>query len=183
MKGKQTHFFATLKDLEQIAFIVESNRNLKYVRAGLFDNPNPTVYESIIEYEELGRSKSGQVTTADNMFLVFENSSKVNVRQVPQVAGGIKYVIDMTLNPETIDFRPSGFYDKDTLIAGKIATLGIDPTALEIYNLFRKTIQKNSKQVGYARVCTDAMEFMKNGSRMVTMGIDSPSEYDLAFQN
>lgn len=182
MRGKQTHFFATKKDLGTIIKLVESSRTLKYVHFGWFEGLNPIVYHSFFDFEDFGINKRGQATNVDIMFMVMDKSSEFFVEAVPQIAGGIKYGVTSMLNGQAIIFSQSGFYDEHTLIAGRCTTASPDDSSIEIYNLFRKIIQKNSTQVGYARVCTDAMEFMKNGGRMVTMGIDSPREYDLKFQ-
>ena len=182
MKGKQTYFFATKIDLELIIKLNETQRDLKYVKSGLFNTPDPVVYDSFIKYEDLGKNFRGQSTNGDIMFLVFDRATKIVVRPVPQVSQGIKYAIDQKLNQNSVNLTPSGFYDQNTLIIGKISTLLNDSNSLEIYNLFRKNIIKNSSQVGYVRVCTEAMKFMKGGGRMVTMGIDSPLEYDLRVE-
>ena len=180
MASKQTHFFATRKDLEQLAEMLESNRQIKYVRSGLFDNPNPVVYKSLLDYAELGIKRTGQVTTADNMFLVFDTASpEVIIEPVPQITGGMKYAIDQRRNQETINFRPGGLFGADNLIAGNFGTISMHPTSIEIYYLFRKTVIKHSSKIGYAYVAREALELMKKGVRMVTMGIDSPPEYDL----
>ena len=182
MRGKQIHFFASKGDLENILKSIEASRSLKYVQSGLFNNRKPVIYESFLDYEDLGINKRGQVSNGDIMFLVMNKISEVFVEPVPQFSGKLKYAIDMRLNQASLLIVPSGFYDSNTLIAGKIGTISTHPVSVEIYDLFRKTILKNSKQIGYARVCPDALEFMKNGGRMVTMGIDSPFEYDLKIK-
>jgi hypothetical protein len=179
MQSKQTHFFATKTDLQAIVGAIESERELQYVRSGLFDDVSPVVYQSLLYYQDLGVNRRGQVTNADKMFLVLDRSSEILVEPVPQVSGGTKYAIDMRLNEDAISITPSGAYDKNTLIAGKIGTISASPASLDIYNLFRKTLLRSSQQVGYARVCPDAMVQMISGTRMVTMGIDSPRDYDL----
>ena len=181
MKGQQTHFFATRGDLEQITKTVESDIPVQYVRSGLFDNPRPTIYHSFLDYEDFGVNRRGQATNAAQLFLVMESGRRPGMREAPQFEGGVKYGIDQMQNPDSISFSPSGFYDARTLIAGKIATISNHPVSTKIYSRFRKAISRNSTKVGYAHVFKEAMEFMKSGGRMVTMGIDSPPEYDLKF--
>jgi hypothetical protein len=114
---------------------------------------------------------------------VMDKDTEFWAAPVPQIAGGTKYAIDQRHNQAAICLTPSGFYDKGTLIAGKIGTISGHPDSLEIFNLFRKIIKKNSSPVGYARVCTGATGFLDSGGRMVTMGVDSPREYDLRILN
>lgn len=182
MSGKQTHFFATKEDLTMWIQNIESLRNLQYAKSGLFDDPDPVVYGSFLDFEGLGINARGQATTGDISFIVLDKTTSVGVKTVPQVDGSKKYAIDVRANPASIDFSPSGFYDDNTLIAGNISTISTDSESIEIYSLFRKILLKNSTQVGYARVCTDALKFMTGGGRMVTMGIDSPPGYDLRFE-
>lgn len=177
--SRRFHFFETKKDFEEIFKIIESVRQLKYVRAGLFKTPNPTIYESFLDYEDLGYRRYGEVTADDNMFLVFDRSAEIIQRPVPQVTGEVRYAIDQMMNPDSLHFCPSGFFAEKNLIAGKASTISDSQTSTELYNLFRKTIRKKSSKIGYAYVGEDALELMKQGIRMVTIGVGSPLEYDL----
>jgi hypothetical protein len=181
MRGKRIYFFATKQDLELIIRLIESQKSILYVKGGLFDSPKVVMYESFLEFEDFGINKIGKATNGDMMFFIMPKNSEIVVRTVPQENGGTKYGIDAWKNIGAVNFIPSGFYDENTLIAGQFTYSHDDQNGLDLFNFIKKTIQKNSKQVGYARVCPDAMEFMKNGGRMVTMGIDSPSGYDLRF--
>lgn len=181
MKGKQTHFFATRADLSLISQICEHSKQIKYILFGLFDESYLNSYSSLLDWKNVGSNLKGN-TTSTECFLVLEREATVNFEVVPQRKGGIKYSVDQSRNPTSIIFRPSGLYNETSLIAGNLGTISTHPTSIELYNLFRKTIQKHSKKVGNYYVAEDALELMKQGVRMVTMGIDSPSEYDLKFR-
>lgn len=182
MRGKRVHFFADKNDLDLIFRTAEAERDIYYVKFGMFDTREPPQYNSFFDYEDLGINRRGQHTNSEIMFLVMDKTTQFWATAIPQVAGGTKYAVDQRDNPGSVVLTPSGFYDANTLIAGELGTISDNAESLAIIALFRKIIKKNSVQVGYARVCAGAMEFMKNGGRMVTMGIDSPREYDLKFQ-
>jgi hypothetical protein len=179
--SKQIQFFQTRNDLEVLDNVISSFRHIKYVKAGLFDDSYPRIYDSIFDFEELGINKTGQVMNTSNMFLVFDKLSEIKVRPVLQKSGEVKYAIDQMKNLDSIFFRPNGVYDETNLVAGNLGTISTHPTSIELYNLFRKTIQKHSQKIGNYYVAENALKLMKLGVRMITIGIDSPREYDLKF--
>jgi hypothetical protein len=177
MKGGQTHYFATTNDLVGLVKSVEIARPIKYAEFGLVDSPQPVVHETLLNWAGLGRNSSGKAGIGG--FLVVDKGEEVKGNPVPQRKGDIKFSFDQAANPHSIILRPSGLFDENTLIVGSVGTISDASASMQLYKLFRDSLDKNSVQVGYARVCMDAMEFMKNGGRMVTIGVGSPAEFDL----
>lgn len=178
MKGRQTHFFATTRDLIKICQNCECQREIRYVLFGLFEVPNPPEYESLLEWDGLGINQSGNKTAVER-FIVLDRRTEIRSEIVPQRSGAAKYSISQSGNPSSIVFCPSGSYDEKTIIAGSLGTISDDQASVEIYNLFRRVIMKNSEKIGNYYVAENALESMKRGARMVTIGLKTPSEYDL----
>lgn len=179
MGSKQFHFFATKSDQKQVLDVIESTGSLKYIRCGLFDSPEPIEYNSLIDWEGLGFNEFGDTAPA-TIFMVLGRHLEVKVRAAPQRKGGVKYPIDQLENQETIVFRPSGLYEETNLIAGNCGTAyGDNPISLELFKLFRKHFVKKFTTIGNYFVGDEAQKLMKEETRMVTVGVRSPREYDL----
>lgn len=90
------------------------------------------------------------------------------------------YVLSQKLNPDSIVFSPGGIYNKlPALIAGHIGTISQSKNALTLYNKFVKAIIKGFEKIGSYYVGPEAARLMAEDYRMVTIGISSPTVYDL----
>lgn len=72
----------------------------------------------------IGFTIYGDWNRIDN-YLVVKKDILINIREVPQRTGEIKFAIDQMINPNSIELKLGGIYrEKDTVIvAGRIATL------------------------------------------------------------
>ncbi len=92
----------------------------------------------------------------------------------------LRYNVSQKLNPDSIIFSPGGqFKDQSILICGHIGTVSNSPNSLYLYKRFVQTVTKGFEKICNYRVGPDAARRMAAGYRMVTIGISSPTAYDL----
>lgn len=161
MPGKRIGIFATKNDLESGLKRFEDVRNVKYILRGLFDTQELHEFQTFGEIPNLGISESGSETLAPN-YMIMDTDSNINVREVPQRRGGIKYAIDQLENKESLNFKPSGIYENNFLISGEFSP-GISEKAIELYEQFRKTFLKGFVVVKSYRVGPEALKLLDEG--------------------
>jgi hypothetical protein len=86
-QSKQIHILATRSDLEPGLRVFEAQSGVKYVRRALYYGPTFEQYFSLLNWEGLGKNKTGQHITGP-CFLVLKRDVQVNVETVPQVSEG-----------------------------------------------------------------------------------------------
>ena len=74
--SKSIHFFETKGDLDAILAAVESQRRVKYTRAGMFDTPETTTFASGLQIPNLGFAPSGE-HTLEPFWLITDAGAKV----------------------------------------------------------------------------------------------------------
>jgi hypothetical protein len=178
----QTMFFATFADLEPILKDVEKAYGIHYFQMGLLDVPETIHCNSIFENPDVGFISKGD-WNYDRRFLVMPKELSLQVREVRQVTGRIKYAIDPTMNADSVCLQFGGIYrqKENVLVAGKIATIMEEPFSLAFYKLFSKKIQKGFKRIGAFYVGKEAEEKLHAGWRLVQDERRKP-EYDLRIE-
>jgi len=144
--SKEILFFATKLDITEGLKSLESEYLLKYVRCGLFENENVEIYYSAFDIEGLGYSETGSVS--NQSYLVLDRNTQLNIRNVPQQRGGVKYAVDQMENKKSIVFSPGGLYGKDYIIFGRISTISSLPEGLKLFKVFTKKLTKGFSKVG-----------------------------------
>lgn len=189
--SKQTHIFATRSDLEPGIRFVESQRQLKYVALCLYsvgnrgtwivvphESPQFETYDSLLAVDHLGVNLTGQQITGDD-YLIADSPTEIKIEAVKQRKGGVHYFVDQLQNPASICFRPGGLYENECLISGNIGTASEHPESINLYRQFTRAIAKGFKKIGNYYVGPAALRLLDEGMRLVTMGIDEPTGYDL----
>ena len=181
MKSKQLLFFLIFQDWEEILNEIEATANIQYYLTGLLDSKEVPKYKSMLTYPELGLASDGDWNRVDS-FLVLKKSTRLMVRDVQQKAGGTKYAVDQLINPQSIEFKPSGIYKEtdNVIVAGRVATVSQQNDSNELYKLFTEKIKKKCKRIGAFYVGKHAEKKLKEGWRLVTM-VESSKEYDLSI--
>ena len=175
MTGKQTMFFSVLEDIEPILKDIEADHKLEYFKYELSDNKDIPHYTSLFEVPNLGFTKFVDWNKIDSYFVV-PKDIKLNIREVPQRRGGIKYIFDS--NKESIHLKIGGMVleKENIIVAGRVSTISYDETSLHLYKLFSSKIKKNFKYIDHFYVGKNAEEKLKSGWRLTT-GLRE--EYDL----
>lgn len=179
MKSKQLIFFTVLEDIENILLYIESTIELQYYKTGLFDNHFCKNYSSIRDIPNVGITFSGDWNRIDN-YLILKKSTSLNIREIPQKSGGIKFAVDQLKNLKSIELKVGGIYQtiENVIVAGRIATISEDKDSTELYNLIKTKIKKEYKKIGTFYLGKVAEEKLKLGWRLVT-NEKLPTEYDL----
>jgi hypothetical protein len=186
--SKQVHIFATRSDLEPGLRVFESKSAVKYVRRDLYHGPTFEQYVTLLDWAGLGKNNTGEHMTGP-CFLVLKRDVPVNVETVPQHATPaavekVRYDVSQKLNPNSVSFLPGGIFDDHkVLICGHIGTASESSISLSLYKTFVNAITKGFQKVGAYQVGREAANLMDQGYRMVTIGINSPREYDLVRGN
>lgn len=178
MRGHQIHIFATKADLEELLRAIESQRELQFVRAGLFDVPVLNRVTTLFNDPNLGIALKGD-NNHEARYLVADRKESISFETVPQHGGGTKYAIgNQKFNPKTIEFRPGGVFNEECMIDGRAATISDDEASLAIFKLFSKEIKRRLKRIQSFWVGAEAEKLLDKGWRLTT-GVTTPPIYDL----
>ncbi len=161
MPRKGIFFYGTKIDMEPGLGRLEEIIEIKYVLAGLFDSPSAVSYATYRDIPDLGISLKGDKVHMPTYMLMHKNES-VNIREVPQRRGGVKYAIDGCKNNALLFFKPSGEFKKAFLIPGEFAP-GNTESSLEVYSLFRKHFIKGFAAIKSFRVGPEATDMLDRG--------------------
>lgn len=176
MKRTQINFYATAADLESLLRAIQTEHDIFFVQAGLFESPIQDCRKTLLD-SNLGIATKGDSNHEDT-YLISESGISIQNRTVPQHGGGIKYAIDQMINPKTLVFRPGGVFGDNIVIAGYVGTVSQDAASTSLFKLFSKEINRQFVKIKSFHVGKEAYECLKNGWRLTT-GEKSPPLYDL----
>lgn len=173
----QRHFFALPDDLVEVFEQVESRRALSFVLAGMFETQHFEAFHAGAGLPTLRLPASRQSIECPT-YLVLPVSTRVNVRSVPQRAGGTRYAIDQLENPDSVTLTHGGLYSEGVLISGRVATISSTVVGKQLQAAFSNAIGKLFGKVNAFYVGAGAMQLLRGGGRL-TQNASSPPEYDL----
>lgn len=177
-RSLQTHFFATRADVVPGIERIQSTRRLKYTRCDEYDLSHPPSYSSLLAVEGLGSNPTGKAIDAP-MFLVTADEEPIKVQTIRRPGHGTRYALTQEGNPRSIVIALSGLYQETTLVAGKIGTVSEHPQAIALFKYFARELTRGFKRIRMFLVGPEALRMLEEGKRLVTIGIRSPTEYDL----
>ena len=174
MKSNQIFFFALKEDLIELVKSIESNFNIKCAHTGLLDEK----IDCILSLQDV--LKHHQVKFGDwnfnNSYLLIPYRCELQIREVAQRKGGIKYAIDQMKNEDSAVFSLGGEYD-NAIVASKIGTISNTKFAKE-FMLYISAYVKQYKNISNFYISSRAFEKAKKGVRLTTNTRQS-TEYDL----
>jgi hypothetical protein len=173
----QRNFFASPDDLLSVFERVEARHSVSFVLAGMFDTPQFALFHAGATLPTL-RSPVGRQSIESPTYLVVFDSTPLNVRSVPQRAGGTRYAIDQLENPDSTTFTHGGFHSPDVLISGRVATVSATPAGKKLQSAFSNAIAKQFTRVNAFYVGPEACDLLRQGCRL-TFSADAPPESDL----
>ncbi len=181
MKSRQFMIFTQLEDIEHLVRNIEGLIDIRYYKTGLHDSRNIPTYNSILDTPNVGFVSSGDWNRVEN-YLIMKNTTPLNIREVPQRTGEMKFVIDQMSNLKSIEFKLGGVYleKEKVIVAGRVSTISEEKDSNELYKLFTTKIKNEFNKIGTFYVGNCAQEKLKQGWRLVT-NEKSPKEYDLAI--
>lgn len=179
MIRNQTLFYATAQDLSEVLSSLESQKDLQYTLAGMFDSKELQTYLSYRDIPDLGRAFH-RSAVANRRYLVSLQGTALRIRDVPQNKGGVLFAVDLSLNEDSIVFSPGGRYRNDVMLYGMIGALSPPPGAASknLYTFVAKGFRKDFKKVREYFVGPEALDLMASGVRL-TLDATTPPEFDL----
>jgi hypothetical protein len=175
----QRHFYATADDLLPVFQDVEQRHTVVYSLMGSFESPQLAAVHSgaILPTLREPLADSNLVSCPD--YLVTMHGTEVHVERRPQTKGGVRYLVDQLLNPDSVTLSHGGFFSDDVLLYGRVATVSKTKVAAQLHKAFCSSIAKRFTRVRAFYVGPNAIERWKHGCRL-TIGANSPREADLA---
>ena len=175
--SRRCGFFATRSDLLSLFERVEAKASLHYVRTGLFDNKSMKRIVSARYIEHLGIALVGDRNHVPS-YLIINAKSRLDIREVPQRRGGVKYAVDQRKNPKSIALNPGGEFDGGAIIEGQVGTVSRDSDSLSLFTLVSKELKREFTIINGMYIGKEAIKAMDSGVRL-TANVRSPPEYDL----
>ena len=158
---------------------IESQWRLEYHLLEMRADQEFVFLDSLLNAADLGLSATGD-TMQDRDYFVYPRGSRPSLRSVPQRRGGTMYLLDPT--PQTAHLRCGGLHEASgALIAGRVARgVQANDEGDALYKALSQALLRGFNLVGSYWVGPAAYREFKSGRRLVTMGLRSPREYDLA---
>ena len=174
--SKQLIFHATRNDILPVISEVEAEHQLKYVPIGLFDEAQSVIFKSLVAKSALGISQHGD-WNRDEIHMVLPTAATINYREVPQRRGGMKYAVDLLVNPCAVSVQFGGCYRDEAIIAGRIGMTSREKCALELFSAFERAIKKNMTSRRGVPIGAEAMRLAEEGWRLAT-NVRMPKSHD-----
>jgi hypothetical protein len=173
------HFFATADDLLPVFDLVDRKHRLAYTLTGLHESPELCTVTKGTDIPSLRDVMEAPNAIACPSYLVTLEGATVQVREVPQQSGGIRYAVDQLINPDSITFSHGGFFSPEILLYGRVGTFSDSKISKKLFRAFSSAIAKEFDRVKAFWVGPEGNELLRPGCRL-TMGAHSPKECDLA---
>jgi hypothetical protein len=172
-------FFATRADLLNGIEHVESRWNFECVRYEMRSDQSFSFLDSLLAVPTLGQSATGD-TAKDADYFVYPRDRRPRVRSIPQRKGGVRYLLEPSA--ETVHLRSGGLHEPTgAFIAGRIArSVEANGRGDSLYKDLSQALLRGFSRIGAFWLGPEAFREFRAGRRMVTIGIRSPREYDLA---
>jgi hypothetical protein len=122
--------FALKEDILPVLEAVERVAFLKYVRTGNLLTPDFKEVFHGAEIPNLGKA-SMETASGSESYLVTEREVAVPVRVIATPAGVKRYLLDQTINPDTVTFTPAGIGNDDVVLHGRVAAVSDSAVAQE----------------------------------------------------
>lgn len=177
--SKSINLFAVESDMKLLLLELESVISIKYVRAGISDEPLVEIFTSVSEIPGLGEAHSPDQAQCP-IFLILPSNTTVNVEPIEQRRGGVRYALDQRKNSASLALRLGGVFAECCVIAGQVGTCSDDPNSVELMRVVTRLTTKHFKRIRSYFVGPGAKELMEQGYRL-TADARMPKEYDLAL--
>ena len=172
------YFFATAGDLLPVFSRAEARREVIYTLMGLFESRPGMAFSRGEELPTLRLVTEGRATIHCAAYLVTPAGVAVNVREVPQRAGGVRYAVDQLANPDSVVINHGGRPESGVLLAGQVGTCTGTDVSAALFRAYANAIARTFTRVKAFWVGPEARELLAAGCRL-TQSADSPPEYDL----
>jgi hypothetical protein len=128
------------------------------------------------DFADFAIPQSGD-SVQNKSYLVFPSDCPPAARLVKLKNGGVRYLLDQYINPESIVLRPGGHLGQ-SVISGQAGTASTHPTSTRLFKALKRAVRSLFTQVGSYWVGKEAELLLRSGARL-TASTASPAEYDL----
>lgn len=163
--AEQQLFFATREDFLAGFRRFEEHADVRYVRAGLFESPEPECFSRAEDIPKLGVLQGRRVQKP--RFLVMPAEANPGVRVVPQRRGGERYAVDGVANHGTITLELGGTME-ECLIYGSVQGGLEHDDAARLWNAFTEHFFAGFRKKKVFLVGPDAMRLFEAGGRLTS---------------
>lgn len=179
MTARSFRVFATKEDLISIFNDFQQNNEIQYFKCGRMDN--------LVEISDITKEPHFGINTRgnhiNNQWLVCLSGTTPIKRKNKFCLDNI-FFIDQELNKASIVIDIGGLYENQALFPTEISTIWYEnEISKDLYTMMKKSCKKytHSRHNGYL-IANDAYSKRKY-YRFCTIGIDSPSLYDLSCRD
>ena len=166
MASRSFRVFGTRKDLESVFYEFQELNLVKYYKCGRHENKIDEITKTI----DVGMSLNG--SHIGNQDLVIKDDKSICFDKYKHIS--------QYLNETSVSINLGGLYDENTIVPTTVSTIWYDnKISKEIFNDLRKIMKR------YASTTINGYMILKNAYskkeqlRFVTIGAQSPREYDL----
>lgn len=178
LKGRR-FFFATAADLRPGLLSAQQSIPTDFLLQEMRDDRNLTVYQSLADAPDFGLSPRGDVAGSPQYFL-FRRGNVPKPRAIPQRRGGTKYAVDPS--SDCLILRCGGIHEPTgALVAGELQQ-PLEPSikAVEMFEVYASELFRSFQKIGLYWLGPEALRGFRAAQRLVTIGVRSPRDYDLA---
>ena len=177
--SKNIYFFATEQDIIQIANAVEKKVSIQYFRRENLEQPEFVAYSRFQNVPDIYNRKKEKNNNIGSQYLVLNEGITISHRVIKLKKGGLRYTIDQVTNPQSIVLNTGRNIKKlNTILPGALGTVSENPSSLELFKIFHRTIRKTWEKVQSYFIGPEATVILDSGGRLA-IGINSPVLYDL----
>ena len=169
------YFFATPDELNDILREYEDGNPIKYYRAGIVDGLKG--YASARDIPNFGIPEN-ESSIASGNFLIAPAAKVPKLRSIKTTTNRINHHLDQLVNAESVVITPGGFWKKDVLLVGRLATAYATYFSRDQIRRFRKALRRRCTKHtvywvgdGAARACAESVR--------LTHAEQSPTKFDL----
>lgn len=139
----RVHFFATSKDIHEVAGAVDSKLALKAIRDFDEETPTPlTEYPSLSSIEGLGQATAGQ-SAHGIKYVLIERSVELSPGVRQTMSGANRHYMKATLDEKCASIQAGGEYH-DAVIMGEVMYELSSKDSQRIVRAFRTAFKKHS---------------------------------------
>lgn len=176
--GKEIFLFETRKDLIELLKFIDDSFNVKYTEAGLLDDL-PMTNNSLTNKSDIGVIHHKD-WVFNERFLILNQDKELQIREVKQVKGGIKYAIDQLKNEDSLMISLGGYNEmENSIIASGISTNQNTDFTKYFFKKLRGFLKKN-KKVGRFYIGQEALDKANKGVRLTEDSRQS-KDYDISI--
>jgi hypothetical protein len=173
----QLMFFATARDLAPVLSLLEAQKKLQYTPMRDVVSNKAQIYCSYADIPDFGRTNH-PTAVMNPAYLVALQGTVVQVKSIPQKAGGMNFSIGQGLNKDTVTLRPGGMYGHDALLYGSIGTVLESDASLNLYDFMVEPFLARFAHVHGLFLGPEAFDLWKSGVRM-TASANPPVDFNL----